>query len=284
MTETKTELAPSKKQNVVPQNHVQDDDFFIDGLDSGMETIDSADIALPRLSALQGLSPQLNQRKDEYIPGAALGNIVNLGTGKVMPNPYPIVIAKYERRYVEWSPRDEKQVCPLNGFPKVHGKGLIRDWGTDDRAISSSTRDDNTGRLWTKEGNEILPTATYYCVDPTTMATFFIPMARTQFTASKKIIAKVRDEKVNRGGTLRTAPIFWRIWELSTNLRTRDNNEWFTFDVRPGQLLKDHPNGSSVLGVIKDFQESLRSEEYRLDLGEDEEVSSSTIDADTVEM
>jgi hypothetical protein len=283
----KKELAPSLRVNQIDIVKVEDDDFFADGLDTGMEGIDSADVALPRLSVLQGLSPQLNQRKDEYIKEAKMGDIVNLGTGKIMSNPYPLVVAKYERRYVEWSPRDEKQVCPLPNYPKVFGKGLIRDWGADPRALESVVRDDDTGRLWTKEGNEMLPTATYYCVDPETLTTFFIPMARTQFTASKKIISKIRDEKVNRGGTLRTAPTFWRIWEFTTSLRQRDNNEWFIFDARPGQLLKDHPNGSSVLGVIKDFQESLRTDSYRLDMGEEPDAgggAGSYIDSDAVEM
>lgn len=261
------------------------DDAFFDGMDSGLEGLDSADIALPRVAVLQGLSPQLNQRKDEFIQGAKMGDIVNLGTGKLLGNPYPIVVAKYERRYVEWSPRDEKNVCPLPGHPKVFGKGLLRDWGPNAEAIDPErcTRDPDTGRMWTKEGNEILPTATYYCVDPETLSTFFIPMARTQFTASKKIIGKINDEKVMRGGTLRQAPSFWRVWNLTTQLKNRDTNEWFVFNVEPSMLLKDHPNGTAVLGVVKDFQETLRTSEIRLDLSQDD-GGGITIDNDDAEM
>ena len=277
------ELQPYKKQGDVANYRISDDEFFGDELDTGMEGMDAADVALPRLAVMQGLSPQINKRKDEYIEGAQLGNLVNLGTGKLMPDPYPIVIAKYERRYVEWSPRQDDQVCPLDGFPKVFGKGLIRDWGTDANALNEVTRDDNTGKLWTPEGNELLPTATYYCIDPETMTTFFIPMARTQFTASKKIMAKLNDEKISKGGTLRTAPTFWRIWNLTSSMKSRETNEWFVFDVAPGQLLKDHPNGRLILGVVKDFQETLRQNLIRLEHGEDE-AAAPYADADTAEM
>lgn len=264
-TAKKTEVSATK-ETARDVSQASNDAFFDESLDSGFEGLDQEDIALPRLSILQGLSPQVNKRKDEYIEGAEIGDIVNLGVGKILPNPYKIVVAKYERRYVEWSPRDEKQVCPLDGIPKVFGKGLIADHGTDSNCLDGTVRDDDSGRIWTKEGNEILPTGTYYCIDPDTLGRFFIPMARTQFTASKKIIAKLNDEKVNRGGTVRTAPIFWRVWNFTTRMRSRDNNEWFVFDVNQDVLLKDHPNGVAILGVVKDFQEQLRSEEVKLDM------------------
>ena len=75
-----TEIAVTTEQTAVAA--FNDDDFF--GIDTGMDQVTTADVTLPRYVILQGLSPQVNSRKDEYIEGAKMGMILNTATGKVM--------------------------------------------------------------------------------------------------------------------------------------------------------------------------------------------------------
>ena len=95
---TKTELATTEEelkqgttggevmhaQNTAPTD---DDSFFGSDIDTGMGDVTSADVALPRFTILQGLSPQVNSRKDEYVEGAKMGMIFNTATGKVIYRP-----------------------------------------------------------------------------------------------------------------------------------------------------------------------------------------------------
>ena len=80
-------------------------DFFDaeDGRE-GFEDIDSSTIAIPFLRIAQQLSPQLNERKPEYIPGLAHGDFFNSVTKDVYGKEMEIVVAKFEHVYVEWLP------------------------------------------------------------------------------------------------------------------------------------------------------------------------------------
>lgn len=62
----------------------------------------------PFLRLLQGLSPQINPRKAEYVQGAALGQILNTGTGEVFDGEAGIdgIFCYKSYHYGMWIPRD----------------------------------------------------------------------------------------------------------------------------------------------------------------------------------
>lgn len=249
-------------------------DQFFDGedIDSGYGNTATADVALPRYAVLQGLSPQVDSRGEEYIDGAKVGDICNLATGRVAES-FHVVFAAYERRHVEWSPRKADVACPLEGFPQTFGEGLIQDHGTDDTVLAKATKDDETGRLWMPSGNELIVTGTWYLIDLATMSAGFMALGRTQYTASRKMMAAVRDEKVSWRGTLRMAPIFWRTWNLSSLRREREDNKWYVPRITPGALLQESPHGKDILGLVKDLQGSLKEATITINLDGVEEAA-----------
>lgn len=254
----KTEVANVKATQVAA---LSDDDFF--DLPTGMEDVTNEDVTLPRYVILQGLSPQVNSRKDEYIEGAKMGMVLNTATGKVMESTN-LVMAAYQRRYIEWIPRDKP--CPIASLPQVTGGGLYRDYGTDDSILSECLRNEDNGSLWTPRGHELVVTATWYVVDPETLSMGFMAMGKTQFTSSKKLMAGIRDEKISTSAGMRPAPLFYRIWELGTRLREYEGNEWFVWNHKPGPRIQEHVNGRAILDIVRGILETVAKDEMTIDV------------------
>lgn len=75
----------------------------------GTEDIEREDIQMPRLAIAQGLSPEVNEEKPQYIDGLKLGHMFNTLT-QAMYGRGPmefIIIRRYPPRWVEFAPRDE---------------------------------------------------------------------------------------------------------------------------------------------------------------------------------
>jgi len=239
-----------------------DDEFF--GIDTGMQDVTSADVTLPRYTVLQGLSPQVNSRKDEYVEGAKMGMIFNTASGKVM-EAQRLVFAYYQRRNIEWTPRDKP--CPIEGLPKPVGGGLYKDYGTDDAILAECKVWEENNSLWTPRGNELVPTGTWYVVDPDTLTTGWIGMGKTQLTSSKKLLAGIKDEKfMHPTKGIQPAPMFYRIWEMSTRLREFDGNEWFVWQHKPAERIQEHPAGRAILEACREISRTIREGEMTIDV------------------
>lgn len=76
---------------------------------TGMEHLTPADIRLPRLVVAQGLSPQVQAGKAEYIEGLSVGMLFNDLTGEVYGRgPLECFVVRADPpRWVEFFPRDE---------------------------------------------------------------------------------------------------------------------------------------------------------------------------------
>lgn len=244
-----------------PLAAVTDDDFF--DAPSGMDEVTNEDVTLPRYTILQGQSPQVNSRKDEYIEGAKMGMILNTASGKVMET-QTLIMAAYQRRYIEWIPRDKP--CPIEGFPQVTGGGLYRDYGTDDSVLSECKVNEENASVWTPRGHELVVTGTWYVLDPETLSLGFIAMGKTQFTSSKKLMAGIRDEKLNTSKGIRPAPLYYRAWELGTRLREYEGNEWFVWNHKPSFRLQEHVNGRSILEMVREINETISRDEVTIDV------------------
>ena len=275
--------------------NVSDDDFFSDFDTTGLENITAKDVSLPRWTILQGLSPQVNPRKDEYVQGAQVGMLYNTATGELATEK-TFVFAAYEHRYVEWTPRDQRSACPLPNLPKPVGGGLYQDYGTngwrEEQDVLHFGPDNETalsysenGSLWTRRGNEIQDTGTWYTIDPDTLATAFIAMAKTQFSSSRKLLSGIRDERpILRNGAMGPARVFYRMWTLTSALRSKavdgGTNEWFVWAHKPSMLTQDHRNALEIRELIKRIIEDLNKNSVVIDvsIGDAVEASATVVD------
>lgn len=91
---TKNEVAKLKKQEVSTEVV----DFAADA-GMGLEGADKSSFAIPFITMLQGLSPQL-----ETVDGAKPGLLINTITNELASEVFVIPVA-YQRRYIRWAPR-----------------------------------------------------------------------------------------------------------------------------------------------------------------------------------
>lgn len=213
---------------------------LFDHAGEGTERVGINDIILPRLKILQALSPEVNRRNPDYIPGAEPGLILNVATRKLYSS-ILAVPATYMRHHIEWRP---------------NRGGFVRDHGDNEAIMSRVTHRDDKSFDILPGGNLIVPTPTWYVIlvaatlpgehpgeDGEVLAIgdpAIISMPRTQSKASRQWMAQATSEKLNHPekGQFQ-APLFYRSWRLSTVETSNDQGTWFVFNVTPEASVTD---------------------------------------------
>lgn len=230
---------------------------------SGMENVTSADLLIPRLTILQGLSPQLNKNKAEFIKGAESGDIVDVSSGELFKDPILFLPVYYRKDYIEWAPRDS-------------GKGLIRIHSTPE-ILESCRFDEETRRHFTREGNYVAETAQYYGFNLSTddLRQCFIPMASSQLRASKQWNTLARNQRVDTPKG-KVVPAFWyRTYRLSTVARTNAKGDWNGWGIEADMTLLEYAEETGnpardLFNNAKSFRDALVAGEVRGNLAPDE--------------
>lgn len=225
----------------------------------GTENIGTNDILIPRLTILQDLSPQLKRSKPEYIEGAEVGQIADVGTGDVFPEGVLFLPVYYKKEYLEWAPRSS-------------GKGLIN-VHPDDSILEECTKDDK-GRFILDNGNYIAETAQWFGINLSAgRRKCFVPMASSQLKRSRKWMTMVTNERIQKAdGSDFQAPIFYRSYMLATAEESNNDGDWFVWTVGRGAALPEMGEGwKRLMDEAVKFREALIKGEARADLSEDSE-------------
>lgn len=176
------------------------------------------DIIMPRLSVLQMLSPAVNERKAEYVPGAKPGMILNVATLELFER-RRLLPVHYIRHHIEWKP---------------NRGGFVADHGDDETIMARVVRRDDKNFDYLDNGNIIQPTPTWYCLDlDNDGQQVVLSMPRTHGRASKSWMSQVTNEKITHPttGVRFQPPMFFRSWDLTTFLTGDNENEWFIWKV-----------------------------------------------------
>lgn len=214
----------------------------------GFERVTSSDIIIPRLTILQGLSPQLVKSKPEYIKGASVGQFCDTGTGRAFDS-VTLIPVYFARIYLEWAPRSE-------------GRGLVKNHGTDDSIMNQTTRDDENNRDVLENGNYIVETATFYClmIDGDDVSKCFVPMSSTQLRAARRWMTLLTSEKLTgKSGKRFTPPMFYRAWHASTVESSNTKGSWHSWKFEAGDTIFDLDSTGRLLETARDFHEQARS-------------------------
>jgi hypothetical protein len=245
---------------------VTDDDEFGAHAGAGMENVTAADMLVPRLSVLQQLSPQLNNRKGEYLEGATQGKICDVGVGEYWDSIY-FVPCYFEKLWLEWAPRSS-------------GKGLVA-IHNDPAILEKCTRNEKNQPM--NGPNLVAVTTQIYGFNLTAGARrSFISLASTQLKSSRKWMALATGEKLKRAdGSEFQPPLFYRSYLLDSTMTSNAEGDWFLLRVQRAESLpeltrSDGPfpnlNWRSIKEDCVKFTESLRKGEARADtstLGEE---------------
>jgi hypothetical protein len=250
--EPKNELAEVK-----PTALAIPDVEFNDFAGMGTENITASDLALPRLTILQKLSPQLEATDVRYIEDAKQGDFCNVATGDIYRGEIEVIPCHYRVRWIQWK-------ANRKGFVAAHA---------DPSCLANTTKDDK-GKNILPNGDHISETAEWFCLlhDGETWKQIFLPLDSTDVKVSHNWMTAVRNEKPLRGPNgLFSPPLFYRSWRLKPFLVTKDENKWYSFtyerfykDDETMNIIKMDPT-KELVSLAKAFYLDSSNERIKVD-------------------
>lgn len=242
MAKASTAVAPASKSASLPATA----DFgAFDGIGSGFENVTARDLIIPRLTILQGLSPQVVRGKPEYDEEAKVGDVYDVGLQERFPKGIIFIPVYFCEQLLEWAPRNT-------------GKGLqgIHEPSSD---ILEKTEKDEKGRNVLDNGNYIMETYQLYGLNATAdFRRSFIPFASTQRKKCKRILTLGTSEKLTReDGSQFTPPLFYRSYGMTTVPESNAEGDWMGWKIERGAALNEFERWEQLMHDIKEFRESI---------------------------
>lgn len=201
-------------------------DDFAAHAGAGMENVGANDVLIPRLTILQKLSPQIDKKKTEFISGAEVGDICDVGTGDLYREGIIFIPAHYSKVWLEWAPRSS-------------GKGLV-DIHQDGAILEKCQRNDKNQPIL-DNGNLISETAQFFGMNVTAdFRRSFIPLASTQLKKARRWMTLATGEKLKRAdGSSFIPPLFYRSYKLTTAEESNNDGDWVGWKVERDATLPE---------------------------------------------
>ena len=227
----------------------------------GQETMGRDDYAIPRLNIVQPLSPVMQKKDPAYNKDAEMGSILETVTKTLYDGEDGIVVVPvgFSKNHNEWKPRGTKG-----------GGGFVANHGSD-ASILSSCKQDDRGRFFNKEGNQIIPTAEYVVFivqDDGQYLPAVISMSSTQLKKSKQWNMLINQFRLpSKDGGSFNPPMFARSYRLTTVIESNDKGTWAGWNIEPGDLLNDKkaiPNGAEIYAAAKAMREGIAQGKMRV--------------------
>ena len=238
------------------------DDSLLSG-GTGLEETTTEDFAIPFIRVLQPMSPQLQKKHGSFVEGASAGDLYNTVTGEAFDGDKGISIipCAYNKKYIEWIPREK-------------GGGLVNA-GHDISILSKCTRDDESRRYYTPEGNEIVETAQFFIlvVAGETAQQAVLAFTSTQLGVSRKWLTMLRMARVqNSKGESVEAPMFAYTYRLTTTTQSNDEGSWNGYSIN-----QEGATDMSLAMMAKDFMGAARSGDVEVKQEQQNDIVSDTI-------
>ena len=172
---TKKAIAKTRPQELAPS-------YIKQNTNRGNENVGQDDIQLPRIDVLQGLSPQLNSKKGQYIEGGQIGMLFNTLTSELYPDDLEVTPVFFVKRYLVWVDREKDKEGGLRGV-----------FDTSFEAERFVASDPDSAKL------QVVPTAEHLLLlaDGTEV---ILSMAKSKLKESRKFNALVRLKGGDRFG------------------------------------------------------------------------------------
>lgn len=218
------------------------------------------DFALPFLTILQQLSPELNPQDGAYIAGAKQGQILNKVTGELWePNEGVLLVpVAYKREFIEWKPRKA-------------GGGLVKVHPVDSDILSHTTRNDRNEDIL-PNGNYVVDTRTHFCllVDEGSMFIdrIVMPFKMTQAKKSKNWNSKMASRKgTGPNGQKFDLPSFACVYRATAVPESNESGHWWGWKIEFAGAVEGLCNDESILLSEDVFNAALKLNEA-VDQGE----------------
>lgn len=181
----------------------------------GFEEITTQTMAIPFIRVLQTLSPQLNKKKPEYIPGAQEGMFFNTVTKEIYGPVLDVIVLKFDRIFIEWLPE----------------RGGLVNYHSPEHAEEKAVNKEVFGGWKTKSGNTLQENYVYFVLLDGRMqeGIAILSLASTQIKIAREWNRLMTTHIMENG---RRALPFYLVWTLETEYRENDKGNWYTFKVR----------------------------------------------------
>lgn len=215
---------------------------------SGSENVSSDDLAVPYLSILQALSPQVDEDNAEYIMGAKRGMFfqnVNMvtwsGTDGILVVPFA-----YERKIIEWIPRDNG-----GGLAGVHDLNtpLLKEAVNNERGVPCLSN-----------GNNLVDTSQQYVLYENPASGMWEPAVISMKSSAQKK-SRLWNSLISQQlipGSTRQAPRWLFKWKLTTIREEKDGNSWHNFEIARAGVVD-----MEMYSKAKDLSEAFKKGQVR---------------------
>ena len=242
------------------------DDSLLTG-GTGLEDTTTEDFAIPFIRVLQPTSPQLQKADGKHIPGASAGYLYNKFSNELYDGEkgVSVVPCAYNKKYIEWIPREK-------------GGGLVNP-NHDISILSKCTRDDESRRFYTPDGNEIVETAQVFILltDPSPQQAV-VAFTSTGLGVARKWLTMLRMARVqNSKGEAVEAPMFAYTYSLSTVTQSNDKGTWNSYSIN-----QEGATDLAIAKIAKDFMSAARSGDVEVREEQQRDDASTTFDTDEV--
>lgn len=229
---------------------------------AGTEDMGREDMAIPMLSILQPMSPQVTKGKTEFLENAAAGDIYNNVTHELYAD-ITIIPVDYRRTFIEWWPRESKM-----------GKGFVREHSIRSDIMEKTTRNDKNQDML-PGGTYLANTTQHYCLlvdedGKTLPQQVVISMTSTQLKKAKKwnTMMKMKVMIDDESGEPFSPPMYAYGWKLGSQLETNDKGSWYGWTFEDMGEITDE----RVYEMAAAFYTAVRSGAVKVKL-EDEEAA-----------
>ena len=192
------------------------------------QTFERDMLTIPRLKILQDLSPEVNDRKAEFIEGARPGLICN-EQNRRLDSEVLFIPSAFSVRYIAWRPRKQGGglVDPNLTLEEVEQNFQSDGIGSWIGMMKPSANEEPI-RVEVHQTPEYVGIAKGKDWGPMPVA---ISMPSTKVKAARKINTSVElTELQGRNGPFRPA-MFYHMFRLATGLESGNENEWFGYVV-----------------------------------------------------
>jgi hypothetical protein len=192
---------------------------------TGFENMGADDIAIPFVSLLQALSPQV--RGATRIKGAEEGDFFNTVTSEVLKDEIKIIPCAYQKCWVEWVSRDA-------------GGGFVRQHQSNDILDKCTKNDRNQDIL--PSGNNVVTTAYHYCLlvkDDESTERVVISLTSTQLKKSRRWNSQMMSLQITLNNKKITPPMYAHIYTAKSVEESNDQGAWAGWEIGSPELITD---------------------------------------------
>lgn len=217
----------------------------------GIEDATTDDMIIPFIKLAQALSPEVNKREAEYIPGLEQGDFFNSATQEAWKGDEGMLLVPvtYQRKYLEWTPRAQG-----GGFGGEHDASIM----------NSATWDDQDFVYKLGNGNHVEPTATWYVLiaNPETGDTqqAVLALSKSQLKKSRQLMTKLKTVSLKGASGRRfNPPVFYNVIRATSVPESNDQGSWFGWHLKLEDNVFNLPDGGEIYQQAKTFLEAVNT-------------------------